>query len=352
MTRVSRSRVRRLAFPALAVLLLLPVSARAQTRLSSANFRNGPAVRKAFREAVEAVNNATVSVLARGKQVALGAVVEPDGYIITKASRLKGLVECKLHDGRKLNAHIVGVSKDDDLALVKVDAHRLETVEWRTGDDPRLGNWLATPGMDATPVSVGVLSVARRRIPKPRPLLGVQIEDDKHGARIAEVNPNSGAQKAGLKAGDVITWIAGKVVKDRRSLAGRIQQFNTGDTLELKVLRNGKQLKFRAVLGSSLNPRSRGAIQNRMGGNLSVRRYGFPEVFQHDSYLKPNECGGPLVDLNGRVVGINIARAGRTESYAIPANRVQKLLPDLRSGKLAPPKFVPDRAPAPPLPGK
>ena len=32
----------------------------------------------------------------------------------------------------------------------------------------------------------------------------------------------------------------------------------------------------------------------------------------------PADCGGPLVNLDGKVVGMNIARAGRTESYAIP----------------------------------
>src|SRR5262249_11927645 len=45
-------------------------------------------------------------------------------------------------------------------------------------------------------------------------------------------------------------------------------------------------------------------------------------------------CGGPLVDLDGKTVGINIARAGRTETYAIPSEEVQALLADLKSGKL------------------
>jgi serine protease Do len=42
------------------------------------------------------------------------------------------------------------------------------------------------------------------------------------------------------------------------------------------------------------------------------------------------------VDLDGKVVGINIARAGRTETYAVPAEAVRQLLPELMSGKLAP----------------
>ena len=48
------------------------------------------------------------------------------------------------------------------------------------------------------------------------------------------------------------------------------------------------------------------------------------------------DCGGPLVDLSGKVIGINIARAGRTETYALPADVVQALLGPLENGKLAP----------------
>ena len=50
--------------------------------------------------------------------------------------------------------------------------------------------------------------------------------------------------------------------------------------------------------------------------------------------LKPRDCGSPIVDLDGKAVGLNIARAGRTETYAIPSEEIQKLLPDLKAGKL------------------
>jgi S1-C subfamily serine protease len=73
-----------------------------------------------------------------------------------------------------------------------------------------------------------------------------------------------------------------------------------------------------------------------MGTTPSKRATDFPSVIQHDTALMPSDCGGPLVDLSGKVVGINIARGGRTETYAAPASRVRLLLTDLESGKLAP----------------
>ena len=43
---------------------------------------------------------------------------------------------------------------------------------------------------------------------------------------------------------------------------------------------------------------------------------------QHDTVLDPDECGGPLLDTKGNVVGINIARAGRVVSYALPSSLI------------------------------
>ena len=70
---------------------------------------------------------------------------------------------------------------------------------------------------------------------------------------------------------------------------------------------------------------------------LSDRRTGFPAVLQHDTVLEPNQCGGPLIDLSGKAIGINIARAGRTESYAIPDDVLRPVIKDLLAGKYPPP---------------
>lgn len=305
--------------------------------LPTTRYKNGSLIRRAFRSVVSQVKRSTVVVQADGKQTALGAFVDSGGHVITKASRLKGEIRCVVGT-RVVDAEIVGIAIDDDLALLKLDIPQSTPVKWRKGVDPGLGQWLASSGAGDLPVAVGIMSVKRRKIPSPRPLLGVSIEDHEKGAKVIDVSRDSGAAKAGLKVGDIITLIAGTVVKNRQSLADRIRQFRPGDSLAFEVLRGDSRLKMKAILGSSLNPRSRGAMQNQMGGKLSVRRHGFPVAIQHDTYLRPEECGGPIVDLKGNVVGINIARAGRTESYAIPADRILSLMADLKSGKLAPKK--------------
>ena len=68
---------------------------------------------------------------------------------------------------------------------------------------------------------------------------------------------------------------------------------------------------------------------------MSEKRSNFPNALQHDLTLNPNECGGPLVDLDGTVVGVNIARGGRVKSYAIPAGDLKDLLSNLELGRFS-----------------
>jgi S1-C subfamily serine protease len=66
----------------------------------------------------------------------------------------------------------------------------------------------------------------------------------------------------------------------------------------------------------------------KVNGPRSARLTGFEQVIQHDTVLDTNECGGPVLDTLGRVVGINIARAGRVVSYSLPSSLV---LPEMVS---------------------
>lgn len=63
-----------------------------------------------------------------------------------------------------------------------------------------------------------------------------------------EINSGSAADKAGLKEGDVITMIDGKPVKGSLSLVGFVRQYAVGDTVELTVVRDGKEQKIPVTL--------------------------------------------------------------------------------------------------------
>ena len=59
-----------------------------------------------YREVVDRVRRSTVRVMSGAKQVALGTVVDADGYILTKASQLGDDVSVQFADGEPLPARV------------------------------------------------------------------------------------------------------------------------------------------------------------------------------------------------------------------------------------------------------
>lgn len=338
----------------LALLLFVPPSARAQ-RLEPSRLRNGDEIRRVFAPVVEEARQATVRVIVDGVQVALGTVIDDQGHVLTKASEIRNRATCEFPDGSRRAARLIGIESQFDLGMLQIERQSKDesfpSFPLKQRSDEVLGAFVATPGVNGLPEAVGVVSAPARRIRQARGVLGISIMDDERGPQVTEIFPNSGADRAGLKAGDVIVEIAGRQVSDRRSLSGVLGSFRPGDLLSLRVLRGDQRIVVRATMGYPIqNLFDRQSLQNALADSLSARRDGFPEVFVHDSMLRTSQCGGILVDLDGEPIGINIARAGRTASYAVPIRSVLPLLADLRSGKLAPMIPIGERPEPPPLP--
>lgn len=306
-----------------------------------ASERLHPKVLAAFRDIVSEPTRSTVQIYSDGYYSALGTVVRSDGYIVTKASELKGKTEVLLPtSSRKYEAHEVTRDSATDLAILKIDAQNLPVIQWSTVM-PTVGSWVASPaivgaGAKTNPVAIGVLSVAARKISPPQAALGIRLDTSDDFARIADVEDGLAADRAGLRAGDVIRQVNGKEIKGGGQLRQTILSYQPGDKVTLIIERQGKELTLYATLGSMSQfiHGDRAEFQNTLGGPLSERRAGFPLAIQHDSVLKPSECGGPLVDLDGKAVGINIARAGRVESYALPASIVRETVDRLLQPQL------------------
>ncbi|MBI1918866.1 MAG: PDZ domain-containing protein [Planctomycetes bacterium] len=317
--------------------------------------RSSPKVLAAFGDVVAKPGKSLVRIQCNDKDAALGTVVAADGWVLTKASLLPpgSKILCKLPGDRKLEAKVIGVEEPHDLALLKVAANNLTPIEWKTSKEATPGDWVATPGDGKEPAGIGVVSVAARSVsPRSYPriltagggFLGItgDPEADTEGVKIRAVQPNSAADKAGLKVDDLIVAINGKKVRDIESLQEILGKYKPEETVTVRIKRDKEEKELKATLGKRPPELSRGDFQNNLGSRLSDKRTGFPNILQHDTVLNPPDCGGPLVDLDGKAVGINIARAGRVESYAIPSDTVLALLPDLKSGKLAPKPAVAD----------
>ena len=81
------------------------------------------------------------------------------------------------------------------------------------------------------------------------------------GALVTEPQSGSPAQKAGIKAGDVIVSVNGEAVADARNLARRIGALAPGTSVKLGIIRDGREDTLTLTLGEL--PRER---QARIGG--------------------------------------------------------------------------------------
>jgi serine protease Do len=79
------------------------------------------------------------------------------------------------------------------------------------------------------------------------------------GALVDEAQADTPAAKAGIQAGDVITAVNGKAVKDSRELAREISTMTPGSTAKLDVLRKGESKTFDVTLATMPNQKEANA---------------------------------------------------------------------------------------------
>ncbi len=291
--------------------------------------RSHASVLNAFRATVETSAKCTVRIWCGDRQVALGTIIDSDGFVATKASELSDNISCELSDGSRHEARRVGVDPGSDLALLRISAEGLPTIRWSDGDPPSVGGWVITSGLNDVPQAIGIVSVAPHHVRGG--VLGVQMTEDEPGPRITYVVPGSGAAVAGLTRGDIITHVGGKRIKRADDMVNTTSNLPPGEKIRLSITRLETTVRITATLGSVASTLSsrRAQFQDHLGSALSKRRVLFPSVLEHDSVLNPNQCGGVLVNLDGEAIGVNIARASRISCYAIPASVARPILESL-----------------------
>jgi serine protease Do len=304
--------------------------------LPRGRFRSGDETLRAFAPVSAATRNSIVKFNVDGETVALGAVVGTNGLVLTKASELKkGKLTCWLATEKEVDAQVLSVDDQDDVALVRVHAQALIPLRWAPGE-VSLGQWAITPGIGPTPHAVGIVSALPHKIRPQRAFIGVQLDFSSSVPRIGELTPGLGAERAGLKPGDFVLAVNSLAVTNREEFVETLRDFRAGQTVKLRVRRADQEFDTEVELmppnsdlvAQSYYPQQR---LERLGGQVSQRAEGFEQAVEHDTVLQPWLCGGPLVNLDGEAIGLNIARAGRVTTYALSAQLVKRILKNLSS---------------------
>ncbi len=184
-------------------------------------------------------------------------VVEFDGERVRSARHLARLVQ-ETPEGRTVKAVVVRAGKRVELDVTPETGDWPRFTERLERELERLGRELPLrirPEVErfgwlwVEPFAAG--SGGRRR-------LGVVVQDlppqlaeyfgVKRGVLVASVTPGSAAEKAGVKAGDVITAIDGAAVDGAADLERRVARLTAGREFSLAVVRDRKSMTLKATI--------------------------------------------------------------------------------------------------------
>ena len=98
-----------------------------------------------------------------------GFVIEADGQILTNYHVIQNAerIMVKFSDGRSLQARVLGIDPDTDIALIKVDAKNLPVAPMGDSETLRVGEWVCAIGNPLAyehTVTVGVVSYLGRKL--------------------------------------------------------------------------------------------------------------------------------------------------------------------------------------------
>lgn len=290
---------------------------------------NGKTVLKTIEPVRERLQELSAVFFSGHDVMVYGIVLSPDGYIATKASELHAHQNPVIRIGAAKYSHFkeIGTDPATDIAVVKVDASNLSAPGPVSHEAP-MGMLVVSNGSttrSSRRAQLGTLSAAQRPIPNgDTAYMGVVFAAP---CSIQEVVKDGPADKAGAMAGDEILAVDGAPVTTLEAIYPILSKKEIGEKVTLKVSRKGKKVSYAITLGSRRKALGEDTPQNSndlISGGFSKRRDDFPMVLQHDTPSRYTLMGGPLLNLKGELIGMNIARVNRAENYALPISVVQE----------------------------
>ncbi len=263
------------------------------------NFRmTGAAITSVFEPQRQAIQKCSAVFYDGRKEIAYGVVISANGYILSKASEIEEISGLSVRVDRESfkDAKVILVDPRWDVALVKVDAKGLVPADFAESSDLAQGTWVVVNGATSRTkrrILAGIISAERREIPaKDGVVMGVQLAKAKGRIEVEKVSEGGGAEKAGVKDGDVITKVDGEEMTDSDELVEFLKEKKVGENLKISVKRGDEILELVVRLAARGEVFTQLDRNDQMSGDFSKRRSGFPKIIQHDILANSETMGG------------------------------------------------------------
>ena len=254
------------------------------------------------------------------------------GNLISKSSRVGTDPSVELPNGTRISAKVIARDKANDLVLLRAALPGEGGLDLSSvlGDLEELrGKLLLSPNPGTESRGEGQISVwgskyfSVNRTRMSGGYLGVLIGSNSNGVVFSRVEQGA-AKRAGIKDGDELIRLDETEVKKRSDVFAFLSSKDPNSRIKVVIKRADEELTKDILLGN--RPETSGHVADNLVGGKSLRRDGFSLAISHDADLNPEDCGGPVFDLGGNFLGINIARFSRVQCYVVPKTIVKKFV--------------------------
>ncbi|EEX43001.1 outer membrane stress sensor protease DegQ [Vibrio furnissii CIP 102972] len=131
------------------------------------------------------------------------------------------------------------------------------------------------------------------------------------GAFVSQVLPDSAADKAGLKAGDIIISVNGKKVETFAELRAKVATLGAGKTVTLGVIRDGKEKNYEVTLGEQSNNKTKADKLHQGLSGAELSNTTASDVIQGvkvTSVAKDSPAEGYQLQKDDIIIGVNRKR--------------------------------------------
>ncbi|MEO9571361.1 MAG: trypsin-like peptidase domain-containing protein [Polaribacter sp.] len=251
-----------------------------------------------------------------------GTIIDSQGYIVAKASELsKESLSCEQYNGIISPATIIGIDASNDLAVLQIKSKNLVAIKVSKNADASVGKLIGSASFKEDIKYSGIISAPVRQILQETPSHGFLGASVTFSNKIFVLYDNGAAKLAGLKRRDIIIKFDDTKIESSEDRVSFLETTQVNQKVKVTVLRDEEEKEFQVTLLKENEKR----IRNRHIAydiDTSERKGNFSEVFTHDMPVDASETGTPVVDIDGNVIGINIAKENRTSSFAIPIDVV------------------------------
>jgi serine protease Do len=264
-------------------------------------------------------------------ETAWGTVVTIDKinkYVLSKSSIVGEHPEVELKNGALLTATVVARDVNQDLVLLKATGLKAAVFlqpafkDTLSGKDE--GGFLISPFYTDS-IRTGVLGNILVDVPAfSKGYLNIRFSEIRQKIKVTYFD-QAASTSYGLQIGDVVNALNGVPIASVKELNDAVFNFSPGNTAVFSITRGTEPMTVLQVIDKAAKANNK-HLADYFEGGASLRSDTFKAVFVHDSCIRPEECGGPVFDLNGHFQGINIARLSRVNSLAVSYQSIYKFL--------------------------